>query len=257
MSNKTKDSSVTFNRLFERARVWFRQRRQSLRVAVAASITSSLLIAGAAQATDIPADMKIDWGSIVVSRDELMCLAINDYWEARSEVTAGRIAVARVVLNRAMDPRFPSNVCNVIKQTKVPGSKTGCQFSWFCDEKTNEIADSKEWRDSIKIAVAVLQKDSSIPDPTGGALWYHADFLRPVWAAGFESTTIIGTHVFYREPDNARTLAQPRKPFIYRLNAFAEFVAKRNARLQVAMARDAGSAIAMKDGAVPPQPVAR
>ena len=62
------------------------------------------------------------------------------------------------------------------------------------------------------------------------------------------------------EPELARTLAQPRKPFIYRLNAFAEFVAKRNARMQVAMAREvgsAGSAVAMKDGAVPPQPLAR
>lgn len=248
---------MTLSRLMAHARAWLRQRRQSLRVAAVASMTSSLLIAGAAQATEIPADMKIDWGSIVVSKDELMCLALNDYWEARSEVTAGRIAVARVVLNRAMDPRFPSNVCDVIKQTKVAGVSNRCQFSWYCDEKDNDVADSKEWRDSIKIAAAVLQKDSAIPDPTGGALWYHADFLRPAWAAGFESTTIIGTHVFYREPDNARTLAQPRKPFIYRLNAFAEFVAKRNARLQVAMARDAGSSIAMKDGAVPPQPVAR
>ncbi len=248
---------MTLPRLMAHARAWFRQRRQSLRAAAVASMTSSLLIAGAAQATEIPADMKIDWGSIVVSKDELMCLALNDYWEARSEVTSGRIAVARVVLNRAMDPRFPSNVCDVIKQTKVAGVSNRCQFSWYCDEKDNDVADSKEWRDSIKIAAAVLQKDSAIPDPTGGALWYHADFLRPAWAAGFESTTIIGTHVFYREPDNARTLAQPRKPFIYRLNAFAEFVAKRNARLQVAMAREAGSSIAMKDGAVPPQPVAR
>ena len=248
---------MTLTRLLVCARSWFRQRRSSLTSAVVAGAATALLAASVARATEIPADMKIDWGSIVVSKDELMCLALNDYWEARSEVTAGRIAVARVVLNRAMDPRFPSNVCDVIKQTKVPGAKTGCQFSWYCDQKANDVPDSKEWRDSIKIAVAVLQKDSSIPDPTGGALWYHADFLRPVWAAGFESTTIIGTHVFYREPDNARTLAQPRKPFIYRLNAFAEFVAKRNARMQVAMARDTGSAIAMKNGAVPPQPVAR
>src|SRR5689334_22190240 len=121
------------------ARAWFRQRLLPLRAAVAAGATGAMLITGAAHATDVPADMKIDWGSLVVSKDELMCLALNDYWEARSEVTAGRIAVARVVLNRAMDPRFPSNVCDVIKQNKVPGSKTGCQFSWYCDEKENEV----------------------------------------------------------------------------------------------------------------------
>ena len=49
-----------------------------------------------ARAVDIPADMLIDFSNIVVSRDELICLALNDYWEARSETMAGRIAVARV-----------------------------------------------------------------------------------------------------------------------------------------------------------------
>jgi hypothetical protein len=235
-------------------RVRLRARLTALIAAVAAA---GVIGGGIAQATEIPSDMKIDWSSIAVSKDELLCLALNDYWEARSELIAGRIAVGRVVLNRVMDPRFPSNICDVIKQSKFAGTTNRCQFSWYCDQKTNDVPDSKEWRDSIKIAVALLQKDCSIPDPTGGALWYHADFLRPAWAAGFESTTIIGTHVFYREPDGPRTASAPRKPFIYRLNAFAEFVARRNARMQVAMARDAGSAVAMKDGTVIAQPLAR
>ena len=129
-------------------------------------------------------------------------------------------------------------------------------FSWVCDPRLVDVPDSKEWRDSIKIAVALLQKNSSIPDPTAGALWYHADFTRPAWAAGLKSTTIIGTHVFYREPDGPRAAPAPRKPFIYRLNAFAEFVAHRNSHVQVASARE-GSAIAMKNSAMAAQPIAR
>ena len=216
---------------------------------------------GLARAGEIPSDVRIEWGSIVVSKDELVCLALNDYWEARSEVISGRLAVGRVVLNRAMDARFPSNLCDVIKQSKIVATngKTVCQFSWFCENKL-DVPDSKEWRDSIKIAVALTQKDASIPDPTGGALWYHADFTRPIWAAGFESTTIIGTHVFYREPDGPRTAAAPRKPFIYRLNAFAEFVNRLNARIQVASARDTTretSPIAVKYSTVDAQPLAR
>jgi spore germination cell wall hydrolase CwlJ-like protein len=215
---------------------------------------------GVAKAADIPTDMRIEWGSIVVSKDELVCLALNDYWEARSEVIAGRLAVGRVVLNRAMDPRFPSNLCDVIKQSKIVATngKAVCQFSWVCEGKT-DVPDSKEWRDSVKIAVALTQKDAAIPDPTGGALWYHADFTRPVWASGFESTTIIGTHVFYREPDSPRSIAAaaPRKPFIYRLNAFAEFAMKRNARTQVAALQDGSSAVAMKNSAMAAQPIAR
>ena len=82
-----------------------------------------------ARAVDIPADLQIDLSSVVVSKEELVCLALNDYWEARSETMAGRIAVARVVLNRAMDSRFPSNLCDVVKQSKITGEAHRCQFS--------------------------------------------------------------------------------------------------------------------------------
>jgi len=196
----------------------------SLLAALAASLAAAVLPAGAL-ARDIPDDLQIDFSSIAVSKDELVCLALNDYWEARSEVIAGRIAVARVVLNRAMDPRFPSNICDVVKQTRT-GQMHKCQFSWYCDGKTDTPYDPKVWRDSLKIAAAVVQKDSSITDPTDGALWYHADFIRPGWALGYESTTIVGTHVFYREPIELGE-APRRKPFVERLNAFADFVTTR------------------------------
>ena len=48
---------------------------------------------GPARAGEIPADVDIDFASIAVSKDELVCLALNDYWEARSERLAGRVAV--------------------------------------------------------------------------------------------------------------------------------------------------------------------
>ncbi|TAL00668.1 MAG: hypothetical protein EPO08_12750 [Rhodospirillaceae bacterium] len=227
-------------------------------LSIAACLLWSLASVGTAHAADIPADLQIDLSSIAVSKDELVCLALNDYYEARSEEIAGRLAVARVVLNRAMDPRFPSNICDVIKQRKMQGNTLRCQFSWYCENKVDAPLDPKVWRDSLKIAAAVLQRDSAIPDPTGGALWYHASFTRPSWAIGFESTTIIGMHVFYREPDDLHGTLPPRKPFIYRLNAFAEFVAHRNAHaVTVAMAPEAESSIAMKSGSVFSQPMAR
>jgi N-acetylmuramoyl-L-alanine amidase len=215
-----------------------------------------------ASAIDVPADLHIDFSSIVVSKDELVCLALNDYWEARSETMAGRIAVARVVLNRAMDPRFPSNLCDVVKQNKMQGVPNRCQFSWYCDEKDDVPAEADQWRTSLKIATAVLQTDSSIPDPTGGALWYHADFTRPAWSAQYETTTIIGAHVFYREPDGQRAAkATPaRKPFIYRMNAFSEFIARQNGRRQArayASAADTVSPISVQPGPAPTQPLAR
>ena len=214
-----------------------------------------------ARAIEIPADFQIDFSSIVVSREELVCLALNDYWEARSETLAGRLAVARVVLNRAMDSRFPSNLCDVVKQDKTQGVAHRCQFSWYCDAKNDVPYEADQWRTSLKIATAILQSDSSIPDPTGGALWYHADFTRPSWAAEYETTTIIGTHVFYREPDSLRGKeATARKSFIYRMNAFAEHVAAREGRIKArtfAAAGDTASPIAVQRGPAPSQPFAR
>lgn len=223
------------------------------------AVSAVSIAAPAMGAVEIPADMKIDFSSIVVSKDELVCLALNDYWEARSESLAGRIAVARVVLNRAMDSRFPGNLCDIIKQTSWQGENKRCQFSWYCEGKT-DMAEQDQWRLSLKIAAAVLQKDCAIPDPTGGALWYHADFTRPAWAVGYESTTIIGNHVFYRDFDNAKVKAPARKPFIYRLNAFAEAVQAKSRPTTYANAGDTtkvASTVGVQGGPAPVQPLAR
>ena len=144
---------------------------------------------------------------------------------------AGRIAVAKVVLNRAMDRRFPPNLCDVVKENHMQDVLHRCQFSWYCDARADTPHERKQWRTSLKIAAAVLQKDAAIPDPTGGALWYHADFTRPHWSAEYETTTIIGHHIFYRDPNERRGVTvAARKPFIYRLNAFAEYVGKHAVR---------------------------
>ncbi len=44
------------------------------------------------------------------------CLALNIYHEARGEPEAGRLAVGHVVVNRALDGRFPKDVCQVVRQ---------------------------------------------------------------------------------------------------------------------------------------------
>jgi len=219
-----------------------------------------LLAAGSqARAGEIPTDVDIDFSSIAVSKDELVCLALNDYWEARSESLAGRVAVAKVVLNRAMDRRFPQNLCDVVKESRVRNRLHRCQFSWYCDAKADTPYEHKEWRMSLKIATAVLQKDSAIADPTGGALWYHADFTRPAWSSGYETTTIIGSHIFYRDPrDRYGTPTGERQSFVYRLNAFADYAARQSSRKpRVYASAEADSAVPVQVGPAPSQPLAR
>ena len=128
---------------------------------------------------------------------ELRCLALNVYFEARSEPTQGRHAVAHVALNRVFHPRFPDTVCSVIKQggTKV---RHRCQFSWWCDGQSDQPVNRKLWAASQAIAEKVFWGRSE--DPTNGALWYHANYVSPYWRRAFERGPQIGLHIFYQEP---------------------------------------------------------
>ena len=98
------------------------------------------------------------------------CLAQNIYFESGNQPKAGRIAVAQVTLNRVNDPQFPDTVCDVVYQTKEykRSWKTGelipkrgmCQFSWYCDGKSDEPKDSVTWMESLRLADAVLNSES-------------------------------------------------------------------------------------------------
>jgi hypothetical protein len=45
--------------------------------------------------------------------EQLMCIALAIYFEARGESSLGQWAVGNVVLNRVRDPRYPSDACAV------------------------------------------------------------------------------------------------------------------------------------------------
>ena len=74
-----------------------------------------------------------------------------------------------------------------------------CQFSWFCDGRSDQPYNRKAWEKSLKMAAAVLHRDSSIYDPTNGALWYHAHFVKPYWSNKLAITSVVGGHIFYSD----------------------------------------------------------
>jgi spore germination cell wall hydrolase CwlJ-like protein len=45
-------------------------------------------------------------------------------------------------------------------------------------------------------------------DPTGGALFYHADYVKPSWSRAFERSARIGDHLFYKPTKRLRTAAK-------------------------------------------------
>jgi len=129
---------------------------------------------------------------------ELRCLALNIYWEARSESIPGQIAVAAVTLNRVQSPRFPASVCDVVRQGGEI-RRHRCQFSWWCDGKKDIPKDADAWRRATTLARLISA--GAVDDPTDGALWYHADYVQPKWAGAKEPVAKIGRHIFYTLPE--------------------------------------------------------
>jgi len=129
----------------------------------------------------------------------LVCLALNIYHEARGEPLAGRIAVTEVVLNRTNSPKFPDTICEVVKEGYYYQGhpiKNKCQFSWWCDGKSDKPTDKIQWAESINLAKAMLDKNHV--DITEGSLYYHSTKVNPYWAKHYSKTVKINNHIFYR-----------------------------------------------------------
>ncbi len=134
---------------------------------------------------------------------DLQCLALTVYHEARGEPDLGKFAVAHVVLNRSRDARFPKRICDVVyEDVTTPG---GCEFSWACDALIDQPKNDEAWRHSMRVARRVYAGLSI--DPTGGAMWYHADYVEPAWANSLGSPQRIGRHRFYRNRSSAARTA--------------------------------------------------
>lgn len=141
---------------------------------------------------------------------ELRCLAENIYFEARSEPTEGMLAVAFVTMNRVNDSRYPNTICEVVKQkTKVVSignKRVVCQFSWWCESTPHYISSNNlltnnpnlKYNKIMSMTLMFYLNQEKMKDPTKGALFYHADYVRPNWK-NLQQVIQIGRHIFYEE----------------------------------------------------------
>lgn len=126
-------------------------------------------------------------------QEEQRCLALSLYWEARGEGRHGMVAVGWTVLNRIHSRDFPATPCEVIREG---GEAPPCQFSWWCDGKSDRPRNRDSWRQALMIAAELLYDPPA--DPTGGSLFYHSTSIRSPWLGKRTRTARIGAHVFYR-----------------------------------------------------------
>lgn len=130
--------------------------------------------------------------------DPITCLARTIYWEAKGEGIAGMEAIANVVMNRLGHEGFPDTVCEVVRQGYERGA---CQFSWWCDGRSDNAQDAKPYEIAKEIARKALNRQ--IEDRTGGALYFHQRAVSPQWSAKYVKTVELGEHIFYKPPGRA------------------------------------------------------
>ena len=138
------------------------------------------------------------------ANNEIFCMAQNIYFEAGNQPLAGKVAVGNVVMNRLEHGAYPDTLCGVIYDAKWRQNWKGnmvpvlyqCQFSWFCDGKSDEPEDSPTWIESLTIARDIVH--GYYPDITEGSTHYHADSIYPYWANDLNETVFINNHVFYK-----------------------------------------------------------
>ena len=159
-------------------------------------------------------------GKATVDPKELECMTLNIYREANNQSVAGMIAVARVVMNRVQNRRYPGTPCEVIyegpvreswKTKKNPNLKkeerifnpvrNRCQFSWYCDGKLDEVIkkeDNIKWRIAKDIAFQILAYDKW-NGMVEGATHYHATYVSPKGRHTLRLVGKIDDHIFYRQ----------------------------------------------------------
>lgn len=143
----------------------------------------------------------------VPKNNDLDCLAQNIYFEAKSESQAGQIAVGQVVLNRVEHRKYPNTICEVIQQgptynwTEDFPVRHKCQFSWYCDGKSDKIRNQDAWYQAKQIASALISMRDMVPNIVEDATHYHAHYVNPHWASKLEKVTRIDSHIFYRVND--------------------------------------------------------
>ena len=153
---------------------------------------------------------------VVHAEDSVDCLAKNIYWEAKNQSFTGQAAVALVVLNRVTSSRFPNSICKVVyegplyeswktktvpdlsdKERKYYPRRDRCQFSWYCDGRSDIPQNPTSFDLAHRIAWLVL--NGHVFDFTLGATYYHAQYVTPKWAKNKWRLVQIDDHIFYRD----------------------------------------------------------
>lgn len=134
----------------------------------------------------------------------LICMALNIYHEARGTPYNNQLGVGLVTMNRVRQTK--RSICEVVYERRGPSA----QFSWTAKPtaKTRYL-ELESWDRAQQIAYEVIYEQPK--DITRGATYFHERSIRPAWASRAKAKTVIGAHVFIRleEVAEARPVILP------------------------------------------------
>ena len=159
----------------------------------------------------------VNRGASSYTYEELYCLSLNSYWEARGESLDEKLAVAQVVINRLESDDYPDSICDVITEGPIRESwktkqlpdldtkdrvfypvRNRCQFSWYCDGRSDEIRNMNGWEDSV-IAALLAYVEYGEARVDGATHYYaHEKINRPSWAKNMTVTAVLDGHTYLR-----------------------------------------------------------
>jgi spore germination cell wall hydrolase CwlJ-like protein len=153
------------------------------------------VVAQYAEASYVPTRKKVK-----LADDERLCLTQAIYHEARGESEQGQWAVANIIINRAMNKKYPSTICGVVFQNADKG-RFRCQFTFACDGRSDMMGkERKAWDRAQEIAdgaFAEFQRGDTPGLLPKSALFYHTTAVAPSWSRTYRRVAAIGAHVFY------------------------------------------------------------
>ena len=137
------------------------------------------------------------------AKEQINALALNMYHEARGGGADAMQLVGEVTLNRVESKHFPNSICRVVYQARYDSRgnplRHQCQFSWYCDGRSDKARDKRLWELSVEIATGLVEE--SIDRLGTQATHYHADWVNPSWSRRYEVVGYYGNHIFYQMGD--------------------------------------------------------
>lgn len=145
------------------------------------------------------------------------CLSTNIYHEARGESYAGKVAVANVTMNRVKSPKFPNTICEVVYQSQTRENWKGeevpkrnkCQFSWYCDGKSDDIVLVTAEGNVIKERMLAWEMSQLVANQSvrgnliditdGSTHYFNSELANPHWATAYQQVVQIDSHSFLKE----------------------------------------------------------